>query len=175
MVRLKGRQREKHKGISRIEQAEKHTIGWYARVTFRGQTHSKFFSDRTYGGTEAALQKALRWRNATEKELGKPRTDRVVVAKETRNETGVPGVYRMGNQYVVAWNPEPGVMERELVSITKYGEEGALARAQALRLRKERQVYGKTLSTTPKPKVKQKAPAKPSSAKRSAGGARGRR
>lgn len=137
----------KYKGISRIDQPGGHGVGWYARVTHRGKTHSKYFADGAHGGTDAALQKALRWRNTTERELGKPRTDRVVPNVSTRNRSGVPGVFRMKNLYVVAWSPEPGTLHREFVSIAKYGELGALERAIQLRKKRERSIYGRPIST----------------------------
>ena len=146
MPRAKLTSETKHKGISRIEQPERHTVGWYGRVAFQGRVHSKYFGDRTHGGTEAALREALRWRNAKERELGKPRTDRVVMPKSRRNRTGAAGVYRLGNQYVVAWSPEPGVSKRALVSVQRYGARRALARALRLRRQKEREVYGQVLS-----------------------------
>ncbi|MEJ7713136.1 MAG: hypothetical protein WKF84_25645 [Pyrinomonadaceae bacterium] len=69
-----------HKDISRIDQPLKRTHGWYVRVRFGGSTQSKFFSDETCGGRDKALERGIRYRNQTESELGKPRTDQVVVA-----------------------------------------------------------------------------------------------
>ena len=62
---------EKHKDIARIDQDIKRTHGWYVRVRFRGETHSKFFSDRKCGGRYSSLLAALAWRDKTETELGK--------------------------------------------------------------------------------------------------------
>ena len=135
----------RHKGISRIDQPGRHGVGWYARVAHRGKTFSKYFADGAHGGRDAALRKALRWRNAKEKEVGKPRTDRVVASVSSRNRSGIPGVFRMRSQYVVAWSPEPGKLERELVSIARYGVKGALKRAIELRRKRERAVYGKEI------------------------------
>ena len=143
----------RYKGISRIDQPKKHGVGWYARVTFRGKTWSKYFADGAHGGTDAALKKSLRWRNAKEKELKKPRTDRVVPAASTRNRVGVPGVFRMRNHYVVAWSPEPGTLRREFISITRFGQKEALQKAIDLRRKRERSVYGAPISD-PKPRRK---------------------
>jgi hypothetical protein len=139
----------KVKGISRIDYPGSGT-GWFARVTFEGKTHSRYFADASHGGTDKALDKAVRWRNVKEKELGKPRTDRHLAAGGGRSSTGVPGVYRAKNSFVVAWSPEPGNLVREFVSIREFGEEKALERAVALRRQREREVYGKSFAPTPK-------------------------
>jgi AP2 domain. len=145
---VKGREfRTVAKGITRIDDPGRHGVGWYARVTFRGKTSSKYFADSTHGGTEAAFGKALAWRNAREKELGKPRTDRLVPATSSRSRTGIPGVYRTKNSYVVAWSPKPGELRREFVSITRYGPEEAFRRAVELRRRRERALYGRPISS----------------------------
>lgn len=139
----------KVKGISRIDYPGSGT-GWFARVTFEGKTHSRYFADASHGGTGKALDKAVRWRNAKEKELGKPRTDRHLAAGGGRSSTGVPGVYRAKNSFVVAWSPKPGDLVREFVSIREFGEKKALERAVALRRQREREVYGRSFAPEPK-------------------------
>jgi hypothetical protein len=138
--------RTRVKGVTRIDDPGKHGVGWYARVTFQGTTSSKYFADGAHGGTDGAFRKAQAWRNATEKELGKPRTDRLVPATSARSRTGIPGVYRTANSWVVAWTPRRGETRREFVSITKYGEEDAFRRAIDLRRRRERTMYGRAIT-----------------------------
>lgn len=151
---------KKIKGISRIDYPGSGT-GWFARVTFEGRTHSRYFADASHGGTDKALEKAVRWRNVKEKELGKPRTDRHLAAGGGRSSTGVPGVYRAKNSYVVAWSPKPGSLVREFVSIREFGDEKALARAVALRRQREREVYGRSFAPEPKaPAPRKKAAGK---------------
>jgi hypothetical protein len=157
--------KSKVKGVSRIDYPGSGT-GWFARVTFEGRTHSRYFADASHGGTEAALEKAVRWRNTKEKELGKPRTDRHLAAGGGRSSTGVPGVYRAKNSFVVAWSPEPGNLVREFVSIREFGEEKALARAVALRRQREREVYGKSFAPEPKAGRKPAARAKKTARKK---------
>ena len=135
----------KAKGISRIDDPGRHGVGWYARVKFQGKTHSKYFSDGSHNGTRKAFAKALAWRDAKEREVGKPRTDRVVPAGRKRGTRHV-GVYRSKQSYVVAWSPAPGDVCREFVSIAEYGPQEALRLAIALRQRRERAIYGKTIS-----------------------------
>ena len=50
-------------GISRID-SPKRTHGWYARIYVSKRTISKLFSDRQYGGTVAALDAAIAWRDS---------------------------------------------------------------------------------------------------------------
>jgi AP2 domain len=147
-----------YKGISRIDHAEKHTHGWYVRVCFDRKMHSKFFSDASNGGKEKALKKAVKYRNDLEKQLGKPRTDRIVVVSNSRNTTGVIGVQRTvkmaklkdgadltGAVYEVTWSPEPNVLRKTSFSIEKYGEEGAFRKAVELRQQMEKKVYGRII------------------------------
>ena len=137
----------KAKGITRIDDPGGHGVGWYARVTFRRRTYSKYFADGAHKGTQRAFTKALVWRNEKEKELGKPRTDRIFSANPPRSSTKVPGVYQSKQSYVVAWSPAPGLTRREFVSIRRYGREGAFRRAVELRRRHERAVYGRAFSS----------------------------
>jgi hypothetical protein len=144
-----------HKGISRIDQPSKDTFGWYVRVTFNGMQRCKFFSDRAHGGKEKALEAAIRFRNQAEQELGKPRTDRLVIARNPRNSSGIMGVQRKtkvvrtpaGERVVVkgfqvTWNPEPGRVCRIWVPIGESGEKAALLKACAIRRQKEIEMYG---------------------------------
>lgn len=149
-----------HKGVSRIDQASRNTHGWYVRVSFDGKKRSKFFSDAAHGGKEEALGRAVGWRDEVERELGKPRTNRLVISRNPRNRSGITGVQRKTrivktengervsrNVYEVTWNPEPGRMSRIWVSIDEYGEEAAFRKACAIRREKEREMYGSVVST----------------------------
>lgn len=129
--------------------------GWYVRVRFNNDTRSKFYSDKQYGGREAALLRAVEGRNDLEQELGKPRTDWVVVGGNPRNASGVVGVRRavrkykgkdgqvyLNEVYEVSWNAGREKMGRTSVSIKKYGEASAFRRACAIRRQKEQLMYG---------------------------------
>lgn len=147
-----------YKSITRVKRRKKNSAGWFVRVCFRGVIHQKLFSDSNYPSPRAALQDAIEWRNETEKALGKPRTDRVVVGMSRRNRTGIIGVrlnrkpsqrpgmgQRMSRVYEVTWCPEPGLIRRTSVSIEKYGEREARRRALAIRERAELEIYGAPL------------------------------
>lgn len=150
-----------YKSISRID--SKKAKGWYVRVKFNRQNHTKFFSDGVHGEKSVALEAAIQWRNEKERELGKPRTDRIVIASFPGNNTGYSGVLRTkkwtgardknGNPlpkytdvYAVTWSPEPGVARRTSFSVSKYGEEGARNQAIELRKRMERKIYGQEIN-----------------------------
>ena len=147
-----------HKGISRIDCPERKTVGWYVRVRLGNVTKSKFFSDSKHGGQEEALERAVECRDEMEAELGKPRTDWVVVGKNPRNRSGVVGVRRTVKKhkgkdgrvyenevYEVSWNAGREQRGRTSVSIRKYGELRAFRMACAIRREKERQIYGEAV------------------------------
>ena len=133
------------RGICRIDSPTS-GVGWYARVTFQGTTHSKYFADGVHGGIEKAHRKAIRWRNAKEKEVGKLPGVRQPPALPSSSKTGVKGVYRSKNSYVVAWSPKKGKLVREFISIREFGDEGALARAVKLRRKREKEAYGRPVT-----------------------------
>jgi hypothetical protein len=141
-----------HKGISRIDQEARNHHGWYVRVSFGGQKHSKFFSDGKNGGKAAALEAAIAHRDKIERQFGKPRTDRLVAPKTGRNTSGVVGVRRRQRSLVtegevreyfeVSWNPWPGKVCRKMFSITELGERQAFLAACSFRRQKEREMFG---------------------------------
>jgi hypothetical protein len=147
-----------YKGISRIDSPQKKMHGWYIRVRLNNVTKSKFISDLKNGGKEVALKKAIECRNQLEQELGKPRTDWVIVGNNPRNKSGVVGVRRavkkytgkdgkvyLNEVYEVSWNAGREKKGRTSVSINKYGERGAFRRACAIRRQKEQQMYGEVV------------------------------
>jgi hypothetical protein len=129
---------EKHKDIARIDQEEKRTHGWYVRVRYQGKTHSKFFSDRKCGGRYSSLLSALAWRDKTEADLGKVRTDKQIVTV-SNSKTGVVGV-RLNekmNRFEVSWVTANGKQGKTSVSIRKHGKGAALTIACEIRQAKE--------------------------------------
>ncbi|MBV9467980.1 MAG: hypothetical protein JO316_14305 [Abitibacteriaceae bacterium] len=135
-----------YRGVSRVDSYKRNSHGWYVRVRFKGEVHSKFFTDSVHGGSDRALKKAVAYRNKLERDLGKPRTDRTLIVTPSRNNTGIVGVKRILKEgapvFEVTWCPQPNVLQRTSVSIRKYGEEEALRRAAAIRLKRERELYG---------------------------------
>ena len=129
---------EKHKDIARIDQEGKRTHGWYVRVRYMGRTHSKFFSDRKCGGRYSSLLSALAWRDKTEADLGKVRTDKQIVTV-SNSKTGVVGV-RLNeklNRYEVSWVTATGKQGKTSVSIRKHGKGKAFVLACKVRKARE--------------------------------------
>ena len=139
-----------HKGVSRVDSLKRKSHGWLVRVRFKGENRSRFLSDSVHGGQENALREAVRARDELEREMGKPRTDRTIIAQAPQSATGVPGVKRTDKQgadvYEVTWCPRPNVVSRTSVSVAKYGEEEAFRRACRIRQSKERAIYGAAIS-----------------------------
>lgn len=131
-------QAEKHKDIARVDQASKRTYGWYVRVRFNGKIHAKLFSDLRHGGRAASLLAAIAWRDSTEREIGKPRTNRNIVTRSNTN-AGVVGVRQNEklNRYEVSWVTPQGKHGKTTVSILKHGKEKAFKIACERRKEKE--------------------------------------
>lgn len=136
-----------HKDIARIDQESKRTHGWYVRVRFQGKTYAKFFSDKKCGSRYLSLVSGIDWRDRTEKDLGKVRTNKHLVTV-SNSGTGVVGV-RLNdkfNRYEVSWVTTEGKQGKTSVSIRKHGKEGAFLKACAVRQQKERVRLGLDLA-----------------------------
>jgi hypothetical protein len=144
-----------HRGVSRIDSPAKKMHGWYVRVRLNKQSRARFVPDKSHGGREAALEKAVSVRDEFERELGRPRTDHQVVGDSSRNPGGVAGVRRAVRKYrgkdgtvylnevfEVTWNAGRERRGRTCVSIKRWGELRAFRKACAIRREKERQMYG---------------------------------
>ena len=122
----------RHKNITRIDHPAKNTYGYFVRIQWKGEKRAKFFSDGVHGDRLGALDAALHWRDATEKELGKPRTDRLVIGT-TRSPNGLVGVRkRIDNglaYYEATWVTTANKMRRTSYSVARHGERKALALA----------------------------------------------
>ncbi|MBC8075126.1 MAG: hypothetical protein H7Y32_03545 [Chloroflexales bacterium] len=131
----------RHKNVSRIDHPGRSTYGYFVRIQWKGEKRAKLFSDAVYGDRLAALDEALRWRDATEKELGKPRTDRLVMGI-TRSTSGIVGVRRRiingVGYYEATWMTTANKMRRARYSVERHGERKALAMARKVREQGER-------------------------------------
>jgi photosystem II stability/assembly factor-like uncharacterized protein len=133
----------RHKNISRLDYPPKRMRGYWVRIQWQGEKHAKFFSDHFYGDALAALDAAKEWRNATEKAIGKPRTERLVIGAARASNTGVLGVRRLKENHTeyfeATWVAESGKMGRTRFSIAKHGEKKALRYAIKARQLHERE------------------------------------
>jgi hypothetical protein len=132
----------KHKNITRVDHDASRTHGYSVRIQWKGERRAKFFSDGQYRDRLAALSAAIDWRNATEQELGKPRTERQVVGT-TYSSTGIPGVRRrregQTEYYEATWGTSAGKQRRTKYSIARHGEKRALQLARKARQQGERE------------------------------------
>lgn len=139
---MKKKRTVKHKNITRIDHPAKRTHGYFVRIQWKGERKAKFFSDGVYGDRLGALTAAIEWRDTTEAELGKPRTERLVIGT-TRSSTGVTGVRKIkeGNTYYyeATWVTTVGKQGRTKFSINRHGEKRALQKARRVRQQRERE------------------------------------
>ena len=134
------------KGISRMDY--KGCRGWFVRVYRNGQTHSKMFSDGPYGGTEAAMEAAVKYKAEYEMEHPEEYVTRRFRHKPQRNNTtGVQGIsetfHRDRNDiklpcFSIAWNPEPNVRRDKRIYHHHYPDRQTAFEA-AIAFRKERE------------------------------------
>jgi hypothetical protein len=132
----------KHKNITRVDHDASRTHGYNVRIMWQDQRRSKFFSDAKYGDRLGALTEALAWRDATERELGKPRTERQVVGifYSSSEEPGIRRVREGYTEYYQAtWATYAGKQRRTRYSINKHGEKKALLLARKARQQGERE------------------------------------
>lgn len=132
----------RHKGITKIDRPERQHVGYMVRVFWQGKRYQSFFSIARYGDWLAALDAAVGWRDQTEREIGKPRTEQPVfsVANAESGMLGISRVHEHGTDYIEAtWREvdEEGrsFTRRTRYSVRKHGERRALA--LALKARKQ--------------------------------------
>lgn len=89
---------DKPKNVFRIdiepteENPDRHpTHGWQVRIKRQKEQHTKYFSDKRYGGREDALEKAIEYRDELLDDLPEP-MDPVRRSAEARSKTGVIGL-----------------------------------------------------------------------------------
>jgi hypothetical protein len=153
---MRGARTTRHKNITRIDHPAKKTYGYLVRVGWNGVKHNKFFSDRKHGDRLGALAAAIEWRDAIEREIGKPRTEQQVVGRPRPSGTGITGVRRRRDgereYYEATWVIEPGKLGRTRYSISKYGEAKARRLAKKARVTHEQQRWNlPRRRTTPAP------------------------
>jgi hypothetical protein len=145
----------RHKNLTRFDHPKKNTFGYFVRIQWKGEKHHKFFSDRVYGDRLGALTAALEWRDATERTLAKPRTDRQVIGFSSRNKSGVVGVRRMlkagRDVYEATWMDAHGRVGRTSFSIARHGEKRAFRLAVRARQLHEKARLQVPMKRVPRP------------------------
>ncbi|MBT0963892.1 hypothetical protein [Denitromonas iodatirespirans] len=128
--------------------------GYLVKLERRQQTHTSWFGLNRYGTALKALAAAQHWRDALIADH-RPVSKREFVAKVRRNNTsGVAGVRRVVSVFTLAsgksiehvvWAARPPrclKVSGRSFRVDEYGEDGARARAIALRRQFEAQVEG---------------------------------
>lgn len=127
--------KSKFKGISRIDQPDKHNHGWFVRVTRKGKTYSMFCADKKCGGKAKALAEAKKCHKLLlEKYPPMSRKDFAQIQRRpNKSGSGIVGVTRLtkmvrGKKYhfwQATWSPSRGNIHKKAFSISKHGEEKA--------------------------------------------------
>ena len=133
-------------------EGKKKTRGWQVRVTRRGIAINEFFSDAKFGGRAGALNEAMRFRDATVRDLRPYSRSELARRKTARNTSGIPGVRRRMKpvkrgekifEYVVwsaSGSPRPNERRTRDFYVKKLGEDEAREKAIAQRLQWEEQM-----------------------------------
>ena len=133
---------KRSKGISRIDQPEKRTHGFFVRLQRRGKIYSGFFADKTHGGQPQALAAAQKhYQKLLRKHRPLTRQLRAQIRRR-KGSSGIVGVQRVivrrpGYQqayWKATWSPQPYVVRTMMFSTRKYG--ARWAKALAIRVRK---------------------------------------
>lgn len=104
---------------------------WEVQVNWNSVRRTSYVYDRDYENTAASFKAAVDLRDEMEIDMGKPRTERRICADFGKhNKTKIPGVYRSKLNYVASYCPEPNKFSAKSFSISKYGEQGAKAKAE---------------------------------------------
>jgi hypothetical protein len=114
-----------------------HFHGWQVCLKRAGERHEHYFGDE--GDREAALRRALRWRDQMAAVLPPPRKFK---RRHVLNTTGVIGVHlarqytrarRLAHYYGATWMDDLGHRRKRSFSVAKYGTRKARALAVAAR------------------------------------------
>lgn len=135
-------------GISRIDDEKQRSHAWRVSLLRHGKRLVKNFPDKKYGGSEAALTKAIRHRDEIIRDYPPISRKQFSNAKRRNNKTGITGVYKYNKSYISRdgtardnwyWEANWPTAESESAcqsfSVKRYGD--ALARQLAIRTRNE--------------------------------------
>jgi hypothetical protein len=146
---------DKPKNVFRIdiepsdEHPDRHpTHGWQVRIKRQKKQHTKYFSDKRFGGREEALEKAVAYRDELLETLPDP-MDPVRRSAEARSKTGVIGLNFCWKDdgsgtpkpYVqLSWLEEDGTRRSAAYSVRKWNLRRAVWKA-CVRLHKAREEH----------------------------------
>jgi hypothetical protein len=121
--------------------------GWQVSIRRRGKRYAASFYDCRHGGRQRALVAARAWRDRQLKELVPLERREFAMIVRTNNTSGYPGVTRIEKRTgFVYWHARTdlpnGKSLNRTFAVTKYGEEGARARAIEERKQQLKHVTG---------------------------------
>lgn len=123
--------------ISRLDQPSVGTHGWQVRLQRKGVRYGRFFSDSAWGGREASLSLAVRYRDRIISHVERPeseRSSRSHSLPSSRNTSGVVGVTKIiqrsanGDEYrfwQASWTTTEGKRKTVRYSVLKHGDKEA--------------------------------------------------
>jgi len=126
------RANRKMAGISRIDQAEKRTHGYFVRLARKGKIYPAFFADKTHGGKRRALKAAQKHYQKLLRKHGRLSRRDLAQILRRKGASGIIGVRKVvitKSFWVAHWMPRPYVSRKKAFSVQKYGAERAKALA----------------------------------------------
>ncbi|MFT7528819.1 MAG: hypothetical protein ACI9LY_003985 [Arenicella sp.] len=135
-------------GISRIDDERQNAHSWRVSLIRLGKRHVKNFTDKKCGSRDAALQKAISFRDEILVKHPPISRRQFCDAQRRNNKTGITGVYTYSKSYSLKdgttketwyweanWPNEVGESLSKSFSTKRYGEE--LAKQMAIRARNQ--------------------------------------
>lgn len=133
-------------GVSRYDDASRHTHGWRVSLRRYGKMLVENFPDKKYGGRQKALRLAQQYRDELIGKFPPISRKEVCMIKRSNNKSGISGVCTYAKRYKLrngairetwyweaSWPGDEGKNVSINFSVRKYGEE--LARSMAIRAR----------------------------------------
>ena len=135
-------------GISRIDDDQHHSHAWRVSLRRHGHRHVKNFTDKKFGGTDAALLSAQDFRDEFLASHPPISRKEVCLVRRSNNRSGVSGVctYAKRHQrrdgsvkenwyWEASWPDTSGQAVKRVFSVNNYGE--SMARQMAINARTE--------------------------------------
>jgi hypothetical protein len=130
--------RRKMAGISRIDQPEKRTHGYFVRLARKGKIYPAFFGDKSHGGKRRALKAAQKHYQKLLRKHGRISRREWAQMGRRKGKSGIVGVCKVTvtkTYWEAHWSPRPNVHRKKRFSVQEYGAEKAKALAIAARMK----------------------------------------
>ena len=130
--------RRKMAGISRIDQTEKRTHGYFVRLARKGKIYPAFFGDKTHGGKRRALKAAQKHYQQLLRKHGRISRKEWAQMVRRKGASGIVGVRKVTvtkTYWEAHWSPRPNVHRKKRFSVQEHGAEKAKTLAIAARMK----------------------------------------